>query len=74
MSGFRFRKQSVEKYMGFVMREVRKKVEEKRIWLRDNESKYYERAIVEDRDLFELFISEGYVDLKVLKKFNRSNT
>lgn len=46
--------------------EIRKKIEEKRIWLRDNEPDYYKSAVGEDRDLFELFISKGYVDPRVL--------
>ena len=57
---------AAEKYSGFDTREVRKKIEEKRIWLRDNEHDYYEMAVGEDRDLFELFISTGYVNPKVL--------
>ena len=57
---------AAEKYSGFDTSEVRKKIEEKRIWLRDNEPHYYERAVGEDRDLFELFISKGYVNPKVL--------
>ncbi len=57
---------AAEKYSGFDTSEVRKKIEEKRIWLRDNEPHYYEMAVGEDQDLFELFISKGYVNPKVL--------
>ena len=59
---------AAEKYSGFDTTEVRRKIEEKRVWLRDNESHYYESAVGEDRDIFDLFISKGYVNPKVLSQ------
>jgi len=58
---------AAEKYSGFDTSKVRAKIEEKRIWLRDNEPEEYARAVGEDRDIFELWIERGYVDGKLLQ-------
>ena len=50
-----------EKYSGFDTAEVRKGIEEKRVWLRDNEPDYYERCVGEDEDIFSLWHRKGYV-------------
>lgn len=52
---------AAEKYSGFDTTEVRKGIEEKRIWLRDNEPDYYERCVGEDEDIFTLWHRKGYV-------------
>lgn len=57
---------AAEKYSGLDTRNVRKKIEEKRVWLRDNEPDFYDWAVGEDRDIFDLWISKGYVDSKLL--------
>ena len=57
---------AAEKYSGFDTTEVRKKIEEKRVWLRDNEPDFYAWAVGEDRDIFDLWISKGYVDSRLL--------
>lgn len=57
---------AAEKYSGFDTRQIRKKIEEKRVWLRDNEPDYYAMAVKEDRDIFELWISKGHVDHRLI--------
>ena len=57
---------AAEKYSGFDITEIRKKIEEKRIWLRDNEPYYYAEVVGEDRDIFELWISKGYIDPRLI--------
>ena len=57
---------AAEKYSGFNAEKVRAKIEEKRVWLRDNEPDEYESAVGEDRDIFELMIEQGYVDPKLI--------
>ena len=52
---------AAEKYSGFDTVEVRKGIEEKRVWLRDNEPDYYERCVGEDEDIFSLWHRKGYV-------------
>ena len=52
---------AAEKYSGFDTLSVRKKIEEKRVWLRDNEPEYYREAVGEDEDIFSLWIRKGYV-------------
>lgn len=52
---------AAEKYSGFDTVEVRKGIEEKRVWLRDNEPDYYERYVGEDEDIFTLWHRKGYV-------------
>ena len=52
---------AAEKYSGFDTAEVRKGIEEKRVWLRDNEPDYYERYVGEDEDIFTLWHRKGYV-------------
>ena len=51
----------VEKYSGIDTTEVRKEIEKKRVWLRDNEQEYYEQYVKEDKDIFELWLEKGYV-------------
>ena len=57
---------AAEKYSGFNTSKVRAKIEEKRIWHRDNESEEYARAVGEDVDIFELWARKGYIDKKLL--------
>lgn len=57
---------AAEKYSGFDTSEIRKMIEEKRVWLRDNEPDYYAMAVGEDRDIFGLWISKGYVDPRLI--------
>ena len=57
---------AAEKYSGFDTSEVRRKIEEKRVWLRDNEPQYYKGTVGEDCDLFDFYIRKGYVNPKVL--------
>ena len=52
---------AAEKYSGFDTAEVRKGIEEKRVWLRNNEPDYYERCVGEDEDIFTLWHRKGYV-------------
>lgn len=51
----------VEKYSCIDTSEVRKEIEKKRIWLRDNEEDYYREFVKEDKDIFELWLEKGYV-------------
>ena len=51
----------VEKYSGIDTTEVRKEIEKKRVWLRDNEEEYYQEFVKEDKDIFELWMEKGYV-------------
>ena len=44
---------AAEKYSGFDTSEVRREIEKKRIWLRDNKPEYYKNYPLEDRDIFE---------------------
>lgn len=53
---------AAEKYSSIDTSEVRSLIEEKRIWLRDNEPAEYEQAVGEDRDIFELWMQRGYID------------
>ena len=48
---------AAEKYSGFDTTEVRAGIEEKRVWLRDNEPEYYAEFVGEDKDIF-LALSE----------------
>lgn len=57
---------AAEKYSGFNTEKVRAKIEEKRVWLRDNEPFEYEQAVGEDRDIFDLWIENRYVDPKLI--------
>ena len=57
---------AAEKYSGVDTSRVRELIEENRIWLRAHEPEEYERAVGEDRDIFELWIERGYVDEKLL--------
>lgn len=50
-----------EIYSGFDSTEVRKKIEEKRVWLRDNHPDEYESAVGEEDDIFDIYIRKGYV-------------
>lgn len=51
----------VEKYSDIDTTEVRKEIEAKRVWLRDNEEDYYKQYVREDKDIFELWLEKGYV-------------
>lgn len=51
----------IEKYSDIDTTEIRKQIEAKRIWLRDNEKDYYEETVKEDKDIFELWLGKGYV-------------
>ncbi len=57
---------AAEKYSGIDTSSVRARIEEKRIWLRDNEPYEYQRAVGEDTDIFTLWIRKGYVDSKLI--------
>jgi hypothetical protein len=52
---------AAEKYSGFDTTEVRRKIEEKRVWLRDNEPGEYKAAVGEDEDIFTLWTRRGYI-------------
>ena len=56
---------AAEKYSGIDTSSVRAKIEEKRIWLRDNEPDEYQMAVGEDTDIFTLWICKGYIDSKL---------
>lgn len=56
-----------EIYSGFDTTKVRRKIEEKRVWLRDNEPDYYKDAVKEDEELFSLFTRKGYIPEKIGK-------
>lgn len=64
---------AAEKYSGFDTHEIRKKIEEKRVWLRDNEPDYYNSAVKEDKDIFDLWISKGYVNKRLISKKTDNN-
>lgn len=49
------------KYSGLDTTGVRRKIEEKRIWLREHHSDEYERAVGEDEDIFTLWQRKGYI-------------
>ena len=57
---------AAEKYSGIDTSSVRARIEEKRIWLRDNEPDEYQMAVGEDTDIFTLWIHKGYVDSKLI--------
>ena len=57
---------AAEKYSGIDTSSVRARIEEKRIWLRDNEPDEYQRAVGEDTDIFTLWIRKGYVESKLI--------
>ena len=57
---------AAEKYSGIDTSSVRARIEEKRIWLRDNEPDEYQMAVGEDTDIFTLWIRKGYVDSKLI--------
>ena len=57
---------AAEKYSGIDTSSVRARIEEKRIWLRDNEPYEYQRAVGEDTDIFTLWIHKGYIDRKLI--------
>jgi len=61
---------AAEKYSGIDTSFVRAQIEEKRIWLRDNEPEEYQMAVGEDSDIFSLWIRKGYVDSKVIPRRN----
>lgn len=52
---------AAEKYSGFDTKEVRRKIEEKRVWLRENEPWEYKAAVGEDEDIFTLWTRRGYI-------------
>ena len=52
---------AAEKYSGFDITEVRAGIEEKRVWLRDNEPEYYVGFVGEDKDIFTLWKEKGYI-------------
>lgn len=58
---------AAEKYSTCDTASVRCGIEEKRIWLRDNEPEEYARAVGEDRNLFDLWIERGYIDSKLIR-------
>ena len=51
---------AAEKYSGFDTTVVRGGIEEKRVWLRDNEPDYYKSCVGEDVDIFTLWRKRGY--------------
>lgn len=53
---------AAEKFSHFDTSKIRTKIEEKRIWLRDNEPDEYKRSVGEDRDIISLWVERGYVD------------
>ena len=57
---------AAEKYSGIDTSAVRARIEEKRIWLRNNEPYEYQRAVGEDTDIFTLWIRKGYIDSKII--------
>jgi hypothetical protein len=57
---------AAEKYSGIDTSSVRARIEEKRIWLRDNEPYEYQMAVGEDTDIFTLWIRKGYIDSKLI--------
>ena len=57
---------AAEKYSGIDTSSVRARIEEKRIWLRDNEPDEYQMAVGEDTDIFTLWIRKGYIDRKLI--------
>ena len=57
---------AAEKYSGIDTSSVRTRIEEKRIWLRDNEPDEYQMAVGEDTDIFMLWIRKGYIDRKLI--------
>ncbi len=57
---------AAEKYSGFDTSEVRKKIEEKRIWLRDNEPDFYEQFVEEDENIFDLWKRKGFISQKLM--------
>ena len=57
---------AAEKYSGIDTSSVRARIEEKRIWLRDNEPDEYQMAVGEDTDIFTLWIRKGYIDSKLI--------
>ncbi|MCR4611237.1 MAG: hypothetical protein K5644_04995 [Lachnospiraceae bacterium] len=52
---------AAEKYSDVDTSEVRKEIEKKRIWLRDNEPEEYDRMVGEDEDIFILWKKKGYI-------------
>ena len=59
---------AAEKYSGFDTTEVRNKIEEKRVWLRDNEPDFYSSFVGEDEDIFSLWTRKGYITPRLLNK------
>lgn len=57
---------AAEIYSGFDTSEIRRKIEEKRIWLRDNHPDDYEQFVKEDEDIFDLWKRKGYIPQRLM--------
>ncbi len=51
---------AAEKYSGYDTTELRKQIEEKRVFYRDNHPDDYAREVGEDIDLFRLWAKNGW--------------
>ena len=58
---------AAEKYSGVDTTEVRAGIEEKRVWLRENEPEYYAEIVGEDKDIFTLYKEWGCIDERLLR-------
>ena len=52
-----------EKYSKVNTKKVRKEIENKRVWLKNNEKEYYKECVGEDKNIFDLWIEKGYIKL-----------
>ena len=57
---------AAEIYSGFDTSEIRRKIEEKRVWLRDNEPEFYAEFVGEDEDIFTLWKRKGYIPQRLI--------
>lgn len=57
---------AAEKYSGFDATEIRKQIEDKRIWFRDNQPDDYKHEVGFDEDIFDHYIRNKYVDDKLI--------
>ncbi len=58
---------AAEKYSNYDTSKIRRKIEEKRIWLRDNEPEYYSSYVGEDKDIFKVWEENGLINPRFCK-------
>ena len=57
---------AAEKYSNFDATEIKKQIEDKRVWFRDNKPDDYKHEVGVDEELFSYYIRKGYVEPRLI--------